>query len=69
MPQTSTIAFALIVGFIVFVTVRGELPTYLGVIGLGSKVVNPPGVSSAGSSVSPASATSALQVLPALIGV
>lgn len=41
MPQTSTIAFALIVGFIVFVTVRGELPTYLGVIGLGNKVVQP----------------------------
>lgn len=43
MPQTSTIAFALIVGFIVFITVRGELPTYLGVIGLGNKVVQPTG--------------------------
>lgn len=31
-PQTSTIAFALIVGFIVFVTVRGELPKYIGVL-------------------------------------
>lgn len=31
-PQTSTIAFALIVGFIVFITVRGELPKYLGVL-------------------------------------
>jgi hypothetical protein len=42
MPQTSsTIAFALILGFIVFVTVRGELPVYLGVIGLGSKQVTP----------------------------
>lgn len=36
MPQTSTIAFALIVGFIVFVTVRGELPQYLCVVGIGS---------------------------------
>lgn len=34
MPQSSTIAFALIVGFIVFVTVRGELPSYLKVVGL-----------------------------------
>jgi len=40
-PQTSTIAFALIIGFIVFITVRGELPTYLGVIGLGNKPVTP----------------------------
>lgn len=36
MGQTGTIAFALIVGFIVFITIRGELPTYLGVIGLGN---------------------------------
>jgi hypothetical protein len=49
MPQTSTIAFALIIGFIVFITVRGELPTYLGVIGLGSKVVQP--AQSSGSSL------------------
>lgn len=42
MGQTGTIAFALIVGFVVFVTVRGELPTYLGVIGLGNVKVNPP---------------------------
>lgn len=41
MVQTSTIAFALIVGFIVFITVRGELPIYLGVVGLGNKVVTP----------------------------
>lgn len=34
MPQTSTIAFALLVGFVVFVTVRGELPKYFAVIGI-----------------------------------
>jgi hypothetical protein len=34
MPQTSTIAAALVIGFIVFITVRGELPKYLSVIGL-----------------------------------
>lgn len=53
MPQTSTIAFALIVGFIVFITVRGELPTYLGVIGLGNKAVQPApsGGSSSGPSI------------------
>lgn len=41
MGQTGTIAFALIVGFVVFITVRGELPTYLGVIGLGNVNVSP----------------------------
>ena len=42
MPQSSTIAFALIVGFVVFITVRGELPKYLGVLGLGSQAVSGP---------------------------
>jgi hypothetical protein len=32
--QTSIIAAALIVGFIVFITMRGELPKYLAVIGI-----------------------------------
>lgn len=41
MGQTGTIAFALILGFVVFITVRGELPTYLGVIGLGNVNVKP----------------------------
>jgi hypothetical protein len=35
LPQTSVIFFALLVGFIVFVTIRGELSSYLWVIGLG----------------------------------
>jgi len=34
MSQTSIIAAALIAGFIVFITTRGELPKYLAVIGL-----------------------------------
>jgi hypothetical protein len=34
MNQTSTIAAALIIGFIVYITVKGELPKYLAVIGL-----------------------------------
>lgn len=49
MPQSSTIAFALIVGFIVFITVRGELPKYLGVLGLGSQAVS--GASSNGTTL------------------
>ena len=36
MNQSSIIAGALIVGFIVFVTVKGEMGTYLGIIGIGS---------------------------------
>jgi hypothetical protein len=34
MNQNSIIAFALLVGFVVFVTMRGELQRYLSVIGL-----------------------------------
>lgn len=34
MDQTSIIAAALIVGFIVFITMRGELKSYLVVIGI-----------------------------------
>lgn len=37
MSQSSTIAFFLLAGFIVFVTMRGELPDYAGVVGLGPK--------------------------------
>ena len=32
--QTSIIAAALIIGFIVFITTKGELPKYLAVVGL-----------------------------------
>jgi hypothetical protein len=41
MPQTSTIAFALIVGFVVFITVKGELPAYLCVLGIGKNCPQP----------------------------
>jgi hypothetical protein len=34
MPQTSVIFAALLIGFAVFITVRGELPAYMHVIGL-----------------------------------
>jgi hypothetical protein len=34
MSQTSIIFFGLIVGFIVFITVRGELSAYLNVLGI-----------------------------------
>lgn len=44
MPQTSSIAAALIVGFIVFITVRGELSKYIAVLGIGtgSTAATPP---------------------------
>ena len=35
MNQSQTIAAALLVGFFVYVTVKGELPAYMRVIGLG----------------------------------
>lgn len=34
--QSSTIAFFLIAGFIVYVTMKGELPKYAAIIGLGA---------------------------------
>lgn len=34
MSQSSIIAFFLLAGFIVFITVRGELPKYLNVLGI-----------------------------------
>lgn len=35
MSQTSVIFFGLLVGFLVFITIRGELSAYLQVLGLG----------------------------------
>lgn len=40
--QSSNIGFFLIAGFIVYITVRGELPAYLCVIGFGSNCPTPP---------------------------
>jgi hypothetical protein len=37
LSQSSTIAFFLLGGFIVFITIKGELPSYLGVLGIGSQ--------------------------------
>jgi hypothetical protein len=37
MGQSSTIAFFLIAGFIVYVTMKKELPAYLAVIGIGQQ--------------------------------
>ena len=36
MSQSSTIAFFLLAGFIVFITMRGELPKYAAIIGVGT---------------------------------
>lgn len=35
MSQTTKIAFALFIGYIVFVTMKGQLPAYMAVVGLG----------------------------------
>ncbi len=42
MDNSSTIGYALIAGFIVYITVRGELPAYLCVVGLGNGCPSPP---------------------------
>lgn len=51
-PQTSTIAFALIVGFVVFITVRGELPKYIGVLTGSSTTTSPASTGNAVSNIS-----------------
>jgi hypothetical protein len=35
--QSSTIAFFLLIGFVVYVTMKGELVAYAGTVGLGPK--------------------------------
>jgi hypothetical protein len=35
MSQTSTIAFFLLAGFLIFITMKKELPAYAGVVGIG----------------------------------
>lgn len=37
MSQSSTIAFFLLGGFIIYITIKGELPSYAGVLGIGPK--------------------------------
>ncbi len=46
MNQTSAIAGSLIVAFIVFVTVRGELPCYMQVLGIATDSACPVGTAS-----------------------
>jgi len=36
LSQTSIIAASLVIAFVVFITVRGELPAYLSIFGVGS---------------------------------
>lgn len=62
MNQNSIIAFALLVGFVVFVTMRGELQQYLAVVGLSSATLP-------GASVTPGAASnSGVASLPNLPG-
>lgn len=42
MDNSSNIAFALVAGFVFYITVKGELPAYLCVIGIGSNCYQPP---------------------------
>ena len=37
MQQSSVIAFFLLGGFIIYITIKGELPSYAGILGIGPK--------------------------------
>lgn len=41
MSQNSITAAALVIAFIIFITVRGELPSYFGALGIGSASEKP----------------------------
>lgn len=73
MDNSSNIAFALIAGFVVYITVRGELPAYLCVIGIGSNCATPPpsnqSQSSPGNSVASASSNNGAANPPGNSGV
>jgi hypothetical protein len=43
MSQSSITAAALIIAFLIFITVRGELPAYLGAFGIGAAAEGAPG--------------------------
>lgn len=58
MTQSSTIAFFLIAGFVMYITVKGELTDYAGVLGIGPKSsqygstwTKPPSQSSSGGAI------------------
>jgi hypothetical protein len=42
MSQTSIIAGALVIAYIVYVTVKGELPAYLSMLGIGGSCASTP---------------------------
>lgn len=41
MSQSSVIAFFLLGGFIVYITIKGELPAYAAVVGIGAGATSP----------------------------
>lgn len=42
MQQSSVIAFFLLGGFIIYITIKGELPSYAGILGIGPKAGTSP---------------------------
>lgn len=48
MSQSSITAAALVIAFVIFVTVRGELPIYFGAFGIGKGAMAVPGATAAG---------------------
>lgn len=48
MSQSAITAGALVIAFLIFVTVRGELPAYLGAFGLGAYANTTAGATAAG---------------------
>lgn len=48
MSQSSITAAALVIAFLIFITVRGELPKYLGAFGIGQGALASPASQAAG---------------------
>lgn len=42
MNQSTVIAFFLLIGFVVYITIKGELPAYAAILGFGSQASTSP---------------------------
>lgn len=67
MPQSSTIAFYLVAGFLIYVTAKGELPVYLSVF-LGAQPANQPSPSDANATPKTAGNSLAQSIVTPLLG-
>jgi hypothetical protein len=65
--QSNLIIGSILIGYVIYITVKGELPSYLGIIGLGANptpAVNQPTASAQGTAAAAAGLVSPSATLP-----